>query len=185
MTRTTAWRSRGFSSTKRDEYYLDEVPELPWEKVGGQEEALSAIKDAIELPLLHPDLFSAFTMPAEGFPALRPAGLRQDADRQGDGLQSDETAARKTGADMRECFMHVKGPEILNMWVGESERIVREIFAIAREKRGKGFMPFLFIDEAESILGTRRAGRVTRTFFQRWCRCSAPRWTASNRSTTS
>ena len=55
--------------------------------------------------------------------------------------------------------MHVKGPEILNMWVGESERMVREIFATAREKRGEGFMPFLFIDEAESILGTRRASR--------------------------
>ncbi|MGZ4967119.1 MAG: AAA family ATPase, partial [Chthoniobacterales bacterium] len=52
-----------------------------------------------------------------------------------------------------------KGPEILNMWVGESERMVREIFATAREKRREGYMPFLFIDEAESILGTRRASR--------------------------
>jgi proteasome-associated ATPase len=60
---------------------------------------------------------------------------------------------------MKEYFMHVKGPEILNMWVGESERIVREIFATAREKRREGFLPFLFIDEAESILGTRRASR--------------------------
>jgi proteasome-associated ATPase len=57
--------------------------------------------------------------------------------------------------------MHVKGPEILNMWVGESERMVREIFATAREKRKEGFMPFLFIDEAESILGTRRASRYS------------------------
>jgi proteasome-associated ATPase len=57
--------------------------------------------------------------------------------------------------------MHVKGPEILNMWVGESERMVREIFATAREKRREGFMPFLFIDEAESILGTRRASRYS------------------------
>jgi proteasome-associated ATPase len=67
----------------------------------------------------------------------------------------------KTGHDMKECFMHVKGPEILNMWVGESERIVREIFSIAREKRKQGYMPFVFIDEAESILGTRRAGRYS------------------------
>ncbi|MBA2432041.1 MAG: AAA family ATPase, partial [Chthoniobacterales bacterium] len=65
----------------------------------------------------------------------------------------------KSGADMREYFMHIKGPEILNMWVGESERIVREIFATAREKRKEGYLPFLFIDEAESILGTRRAAR--------------------------
>jgi proteasome-associated ATPase len=67
----------------------------------------------------------------------------------------------KTGAQMKEYFMHVKGPEILNMWVGESERMVREIFATAREKRRDGFMPFLFIDEAESILGTRRASRYS------------------------
>ncbi len=60
---------------------------------------------------------------------------------------------------MRDYFMHLKGPEILNMWVGESERMVREIFATAREKRKEGFLPFLFIDEAESILGTRRSGR--------------------------
>jgi proteasome-associated ATPase len=62
---------------------------------------------------------------------------------------------------MTEYFMHVKGPEILNMWVGESERMVREIFATAREKRREGFMPFVFIDEAESILGTRRASRYS------------------------
>ena len=67
----------------------------------------------------------------------------------------------KSGADMREYFMHIKGPEILNMWVGESERMVREIFATAREKRREGYMPFLFIDEAESILGTRRASRYS------------------------
>ena len=57
--------------------------------------------------------------------------------------------------------MHIKGPEILNMWVGESERMVREIFATAREKRKEGYLPFLFIDEAESILGTRRASRFS------------------------
>ena len=111
------------SSTKSHEHYLDTVPELPWEKVGGQEAALQAIKDAIELPLLHADLFQKF----------------QHATPKG--------------------FLLYKGPEILNMWVGESERMVREIFATAREKRSEGFMPFLFIDEAESILGTRRASR--------------------------
>jgi len=57
--------------------------------------------------------------------------------------------------------MHIKGPEILNMWVGESERIVREIFQTARDKRKEGYLPFLFIDEAESILGTRRASRFS------------------------
>jgi proteasome-associated ATPase len=60
---------------------------------------------------------------------------------------------------VEEYFMHIKGPEILNMWLGETERMVREIFAQARQKRGEGFLPFIFIDEAESILGTRRSMR--------------------------
>src|SRR5207237_6304861 len=68
---------------------------------------------------------------------------------------------KRTGGEMNEYFMNVKGSEILNMWVGESERMVREILATAREKRRDGFMPFLFIDEAESVLGTRRASRYS------------------------
>jgi proteasome-associated ATPase len=61
--------------------------------------------------------------------------------------------------DHPEFFLHVKGPEILNMWVGESERQVRDLFAQCRERASEGALAFLFIDEAESILGTRRAGR--------------------------
>lgn len=57
--------------------------------------------------------------------------------------------------------MHIKGPELLNMWVGESERQVREIFSRARDKAREGYLPFIFIDEAESLLGTRRAGRFS------------------------
>src|SRR5438876_12300128 len=57
--------------------------------------------------------------------------------------------------------MHIEGPVILNMWVSEAERMVRHIFATQREKRQEGFLPFVFIDEAESILGTRRASRYS------------------------
>jgi len=147
------------------EHYLDSVPELPWSKVGGQESAIEAIKDAIELPLLHPHLFAKFQHATpKGFLLYGPPGCGKtligkatayNLTRQ---LRSKASDADK---DVREYFMHVKGPEILNMWVGESERMVREIFATAREKRREGFMPFLFIDEAESILGTRRASRYS------------------------
>src|SRR4029077_5905666 len=182
------------SHTKTEEYYLETVPELPWEKVGGQEDALSAIKDAIELPLLHADLFAKFQhQTPKGFLLYGPPGCgktligkataynltRQLTEQTGEESQKfsmkskvpeiltmrvEQPARRvteKTGEDMQQCFMHIKGPEILNMWVGESERMVREIFATAREKRSEGFMPFLFIDEAESILGTRRASRYS------------------------
>jgi proteasome-associated ATPase len=67
---------------------------------------------------------------------------------------------RETGQDHPEFFLSVKGPEILNMWLGESERQVRDLFAQCREKAAEGHLAFLFIDEAESILGTRHAVRV-------------------------
>ena len=148
------------SSTKSHEHYLDVVPELPWEKVGGQEDALQAIKDAIELPLLHVDLFKKFRHATpKGFLLYGPPGCGKTLIGKATAYILTKQLGEKTGAQMKEYFMHVKGPEILNMWVGESERMVREIFATAREKRRDGFMPFLFIDEAESILGTRRASR--------------------------
>ena len=150
------------SSTKSHEHYLDEVPELPWEKVGGQEEALQAIKDAIELPLLHVDLFKKFQHATpKGFLLYGPPGCGKTLIGKATAYNLTRQLREQTGAEMKEYFMHVKGPEILNMWVGESERMVREIFATAREKRREGYMPFLFIDEAESILGTRRASRYS------------------------
>jgi proteasome-associated ATPase len=147
------------------EHYLDNVPELPWSKVGGQESAIEAIKDAIELPLLHPHLFAKFQHGTpKGFLLYGPPGCGKTLIGKATAYNlTRQLRVKATDADrdVREYFMHVKGPEILNMWVGESERMVREIFATAREKRREGFMPFLFIDEAESILGTRRASRYS------------------------
>ncbi|MFL6589997.1 MAG: AAA family ATPase, partial [Chthoniobacterales bacterium] len=144
------------------EHYLDEVPELPWSKVGGQEHAIEAIKDAIELPLIHEELFAKFhhTTP-KGFLLYGPPGCGKTLIGKATAYNLTKQLREKSGEEMKEYFMHVKGPEILNMWVGESERIVRDIFETAREKRREGFLPFLFIDEAESILGTRRASRYS------------------------
>jgi proteasome-associated ATPase len=144
------------------DHYLDVVPELPWEKVGGQEEALQAIRDAIELPLLHEELFAKFQHATpKGFLLYGPPGCGKTLIGKATAYNLTKQLRGKSGTDMHEYFMHIKGPEILNMWVGESERMVREIFATAREKRREGYMPFLFIDEAESILGTRRASRYS------------------------
>ncbi|MEO5722468.1 MAG: AAA family ATPase [Chthoniobacterales bacterium] len=142
------------------EHYLDVVPELPWERVGGQDEALQAIKDAIELPLIHGELFAKFKHATpKGFLLYGPPGCGKTLIGKATAYNLTRQLREKSGNEMKEYFMHVKGPEILNMWVGESERIVREIFATAREKRREGYLPFLFIDEAESILGTRRGSR--------------------------
>jgi proteasome-associated ATPase len=145
-----------------EDYYLDKVPELPWEKVGGQEEALRAIQDAIELPLLHAGLFEKFQHSTpKGFLLYGPPGCGKTLIGKATAYNLTQKLREQTGERMNEYFMHIKGPEILNMWVGESERIVREIFQTAREKRREGYLPFLFIDEAESILGTRRASRYS------------------------
>jgi proteasome-associated ATPase len=145
---------------KQNDYYLDSVPELPWDKVGGQHEAIEAIREAIEGPLLHPDLYEKFHHATpKGFLLYGPPGCGKTLIGKATAWNLTQQLRSKTGQEMREFFMHIKGPEILNMWVGESERMVREIFATAREKRRDGYLPFIFIDEAESILGTRRAGR--------------------------
>jgi proteasome-associated ATPase len=150
------------SRSKADDYYLADVPELPWEKVGGQDEALQAIKDAVELPLLHRELFARFRhQTPKGFLLYGPPGCGKTLIGKATAYNLTYKLQETTGAPVRQCFMHIKGPEILNMWVGESERIVREIFATAREKKKEGFLPFLFIDEAESVLGTRRASRYS------------------------
>lgn len=146
--------------TKNNEYYLDTVPELPWDKVGGQHDAIEAIREAIEGPLLHPELYEKFHHATpKGFLLYGPPGCGKTLIGKATAWNLTQQLRAKTGQEMREFFMHIKGPEILNMWVGESERIVREIFSTAREKRREGYLPFIFIDEAESILGTRRGGR--------------------------
>ncbi len=144
------------------DHLLEAVPELPWEKVGGQDEARQAVRDAVELPLLHNDLFKAYnhTSP-KGILLYGPPGCGKTLLGKATAYNLTRQLREKTGVDHREYFMHVKGPEILNMWVGESERQVRELFARAREKAKEGFLPFIFIDECESILGVRRAGRTS------------------------
>jgi len=124
--------------------------------------ALSAIKDAIELPLLHADLFSKFSAPnAERLSALRPTGVRKDTVGQSTAYNLTRQLKQKTGEVCCNSSCTLRDRKSFNMWVGESERTVREIFANCSEKRKEGFLPFIFIDEAESILGTRRAGRYS------------------------
>ncbi len=140
---------------------LTSVEELPWEKVGGQDEALTAIRDAIELPHLHADLFKKFKHPVpKGILLYGPPGCGKTLLGKATAYNLRKQLKQHTGEDRPEFFLHVKGPEILNMWLGESERQVRELFAQCREKAAEGHLSFLFIDEAESILGTRVGGRM-------------------------
>ena len=145
---------------KRVERSLETVTELPWSAIGGQADAVQAIRDAIELPFLHRDLFKRFqhTVP-KGFLLYGPPGCGKTLLGKATAYNLRQQIKHQTGIDHPEFFLHVKGPEVLNMWVGESERQVRDLFMQCRERANDGALAFLFIDEAESILGTRRAGR--------------------------
>ncbi len=142
------------------EYFLEDVPSMDWSEIGGQQEAIQAIRDTIELPALHPQLFDKFQYSTpKGFLLYGPPGCGKTLIGKATAYSLVQHLRREEGIEVEEYFMHIKGPEILNMWLGETERMVREVFAQAREKRKEGYLPFIFIDEAESILGTRRSMR--------------------------
>ncbi len=168
---------------KAKAHLLEDVPTITWEQIGGQMEAIAAIKKAIEYPLIHADTFQRFkfTQP-KGFLLYGPPGCGKTLIGQaaaaslsklvGESNQGDPGTKGNTLPVIRGAFLHVKGPEILNMWLGESERMVRELFAQARARRSEGALPFIFIDEAESILGTRRASRsfnISSTLVPMFC----------------
>jgi proteasome-associated ATPase len=147
---------------KRIERALETVAETPWSAIGGQDDAVQAIRDTIELPFLHRELFEKLqhNIP-KGFLLHGPPGCGKTLLGKATAYNLRQQIKTRTGIDHPEFFLHVKGPEILNMWVGESERQVRDLFSQCRERANDGALAFLFIDEAESILGTRRAGRYS------------------------
>jgi proteasome-associated ATPase len=168
---------------KAAKHVLDEVPNVTWDQIGGQQAAITSIRKAIEYPLLHASTFQQFKFSQpKGFLLYGPPGCGKTLIGQAaagslsklvseSGTQSGDkgkTSSPITGG----AFLHVKGPEILNMWLGESERMVRDLFAQARARRRDGALPFIFIDEAESILGTRRAMRsfnISNTVVPMFC----------------
>jgi len=145
---------------KRLDRTLASVEPLAWSAIGGQDEAVLAIRDSIELPMLHADLFRRFKHAVpKGFLLYGPPGCGKTLLGKATAHNLRVQIRESTGIDHPEFFLSIKGPEILNMWLGESERQVRDLFAQCREKAAEGQLAFLFIDEAESILGTRHAPR--------------------------
>ncbi|MCS7273750.1 MAG: AAA family ATPase [Fimbriimonadales bacterium] len=155
------------------DYYFEEVPPIEWSQIGGQEEAIRLIRETIELPLLHPELYKKFEkQPIKGILLYGPPGCGKTLIGKATAYNLTRRYSERLGRPVKEYFMYINGPKILNMWLGETERMVREIFAIAREKAREGYLVFVFIDEAESILRTRTSGKwlnISNTVVPQFC----------------
>ncbi|KJF15927.1 proteasome-associated ATPase [Acidithrix ferrooxidans] len=143
-----------------DELVLEEVPDVSYEDVGGLDTQIEEITDAVELPFLHRALFLDYRLPApKGILLYGPPGCGKTliAKAVANSL-AKKVAAIKGEATGRSYFMNIKGPELLNKYVGETERQIRLIFQRAREKSEEGNPVIIFFDEMDSLFRTRGTG---------------------------
>ena len=141
------------------ELVLEEVPDVGYENIGGLEEQIESIKDAVELPFLHPDLFARHKLlPPKGILLYGPPGCGKTLIAKAVANSIAKKLAHMTGKDVRSFFLHVKGPELLNKYVGESERQIREVFKKAKEKAEEGMPVIVFFDEMDALFRTRGTG---------------------------
>jgi proteasome-associated ATPase len=142
-----------------EELVLEEVPDITYEDIGGLDEQIEQIKDAVELPFLHPELFAEHhLLPPKGILLYGPPGCGKTLIAKAVANSIAKKLGSKTGKDVRSFFLHVKGPELLNKYVGESERQVREVFKKAKEKAEEGMPVIVFFDEMDALFRTRGTG---------------------------
>jgi len=151
----------------------DDFEKVEWSQVGGQEKVKEEIRKVLEYPLLHEKILKEmeYQVP-KGFLFYGPPGCGKTLVGKAILTEVISKLSEQENSQLQGRFIHVKGPEILNMWLGESERKIREIFKKARDYKEKGQVPFIFIDEAESILGTRQAWRgsnISNTVVPMFC----------------
>jgi len=142
-----------------EELVLEEVPDVTYDDVGGLDEQIDMIKDAVELPYLYADLFHEHQLqPPKGILLYGPPGCGKTLIAKAVANSLAKRVAEKTGATHRSYFLNIKGPELLNKYVGETERQIRLIFQRAREKSEEGYPVIVFFDEMDSLFRTRGTG---------------------------
>jgi proteasome-associated ATPase len=143
-----------------EELVLEEVPDITYADVGGLDEQIEAITDAVELPYLHRRLFSEYRLPApKGILLYGPPGCGKTLIAKAVANSLAKKVAETTGNDkIRSYFLNIKGPELLNKYVGETERQIRLVFQRAREKADEGVPVIVFFDEMDSLFRTRGTG---------------------------
>lgn len=162
-----------FIKTENRDLFMEKVPDISWDKVGGQPDAIRLIRETIEHPFLHPEVYEKYGKKSvKGILLYGPPGCGKTLLGKATAHTLAKEYSERQGKEVKEYFMAISGPKILNMWVGETERMVREIFATAREKAKDGFLVFIFMDEAESLLRTRSSGRyfsMSNTVVPQFC----------------
>jgi proteasome-associated ATPase len=143
-----------------EELVLEEVPDIAYTDIGGLRDQIEAIRDAVELPFLHADLFVEHELkPPKGILLYGPPGCGKTMIAKAVANSLAKRVAEKEGRnDARSYFLNIKGPELLNKYVGETERQIRLIFQRAREKVQEGHPVIVFFDEMDSIFRTRGSG---------------------------
>ncbi len=147
-----------------EELILEEVPDISYRDIGGLASQIEQIRDAIELPYLHADLFREHQLrPPKGVLLYGPPGCGKTLIAKAVANSLAKQVAAKTAQDEgtkegKSFFLNIKGPELLNKYVGETERHIRLVFQRAREKASEGMPVIVFFDEMDSIFRTRGSG---------------------------
>jgi proteasome-associated ATPase len=145
--------------SEAEELVLEEVPDVDYEHIGGLQHELEQVRDAVELPFLHPALFSEYKLSApKGVLLYGPPGCGKTLIAKAVANSIAKKLGHLTGKEVRSYFLHVKGPELLNKYVGESERQVREVFKKAKERAADGNPVIVFFDEMDALFRTRGTG---------------------------
>jgi len=143
-----------------EELVLEEIPDITYEEVGGLADQIEQIRDTVELPYLHVDLFKEYELePPKGILLYGPPGCGKTLIAKAVANSLATKVSERTGRpDVRSYFLNIKGPELLNKWVGETERQIRLIFQRAKEKSDEGVPVIVFFDEMDSLFRTRGTG---------------------------
>jgi proteasome-associated ATPase len=143
-----------------EELVLEEVPDVDYEDIGGLGSQIEMIRDAVELPFLHQDLFREYDLAApKGILLYGPPGCGKTLIAKAVAHSLAMKVAERTGEPQtRSYFLNIKGPELLNKYVGETERHIRLVFQRAREKASEGLPVIVFFDEMDSLFRTRGSG---------------------------
>jgi proteasome-associated ATPase len=143
-----------------EEVVLEEIPDVSYEDIGGLSGQIEDIRDAVELPFLYAELFEEHQLqPPKGVLLYGPPGCGKTLIAKAVAKSLAQQVAEKTGrTDAHSYFLNIKGPELLNKYVGETERQIRLIFQRAKEKSAEGFPVIVFFDEMDSLFRTRGSG---------------------------